>query len=102
MGIDPASASRHVRRRMWATKEVPVAQQGRDIAREKETADHFTGGPGVVATKSQAQGATGGFLIGAVVGAIIGGIVGLIVQGPALWIAPIVFAVGGAVALGVF
>ena len=69
---------------------------------ESETADHLTVGPGLVATKSQAQGATGGFVIGTVVGAIIGLVVGIIFKGPAIWIAPVVFAVGGAVAAGVF
>ena len=69
---------------------------------ESEAADHLTAGPGLVATKSQARGASGGILIGAIVGAVIGLVVGLVVQGPAVWIAPIVFAVGGAVASGVF
>lgn len=71
-------------------------------AAEAEAADHLTVGPGLVATKSQAKGASGGFLIGAIVGAIIGLVVGLVVQGPAIWIGPIVFAVGGAVASAVF
>ena len=79
-----------------------MAQHGRDMVRESETADHLEVGPGVVATKSQAQGAGGGILIGVVVGAVIGFIVGAIAGGAALWIAPIVFAVAGAVALGVF
>jgi hypothetical protein len=59
-------------------------------------------GPGVVATKSQAQGAGGGILLGTVIGAVIGFVIGAIVGGAAIWIGPIVFAVGGAVALGVF
>ena len=71
-------------------------------AAEAEVADHLAAGPGLVATKSQAKGASGGFIIGAVVGAILGLLVGLIFQGPALWIGPIVFAVGGAVAFAVF
>lgn len=79
-----------------------MAQHGRDVARESETAEHLEVGPGVVATKSQAQGAGGGILIGVVVGAVIGLIVGVIAGGAAIWIAPIVFAVAGAVALGVF
>ena len=74
----------------------------RDTVREAETAEHLEVGPGVVATKSQAKGAGGGIAIGVVVGAVIGLIVGVIAGGPALWIAPIVFAVAGAVALGVF
>ena len=72
------------------------------IREEEETAEHLTGGPGIVATKSQARGALGGIVIGAIVGAIIGLIVGLLLQGPSIWIAPIVFAVGGLVAAGVF
>lgn len=79
-----------------------MAQQKRDIAAEKETADNLEVGPGVVATKSQAKGAGGGILIGVVVGAVIGLVVGMIAGGAAMWIAPIVFAVAGAVALGVF
>ena len=79
-----------------------MAQAQRDIEREKETADHLTAGPGLVATKSQAEGATGGFLLGAIAGAVIGFVIGALVGGSALWIAPIVFAVGGAVAMGVF
>ena len=79
-----------------------MAERIRDIEREHETAENLEVGPGVVATKSQAQGATGGLALGAVVGAVIGLIVGVIAGGAAVWIAPIVFAVGGAVALGVF
>jgi predicted lipid-binding transport protein (Tim44 family) len=78
------------------------ASEESKTAAEAEAADHLTVGPGLVATKSQAKGATGGFLIGAVIGAIVGLIIGLVFQGPALWIAPIVFAVGGAVASAVF
>src|SRR5687768_11759346 len=69
---------------------------------ESEAADHLTAGPGLVATKSQAQGATGGFAIGAIAGALIGLLIGLLVGGSAVWIGPIVFAVGGAVASAVF
>ena len=79
-----------------------MSQEGRDIAGEKETADNLEVGPGVVATKSQAKGAGGGILIGVVIGAVIGLIVGAIAGGAAMWIAPVVFAVAGAVALGVF
>ena len=79
-----------------------MAQGARDIDREKETAEHLEVGPGVVATKSQARGASGGILLGVVIGAVIGFVIGVMVGGPAVWIAPIVFAVGGAVALGVF
>ena len=79
-----------------------MAQHGRDVVREAETAEHLEVGPGVVATKSQAKGAGGGILLGVLVGAVIGFIVGAIAGGAALWIAPIVFAIAGAVALGVF
>lgn len=44
---------------------------------EKE-AESFTGGPGVVATKSQARGATGGGLVGLIIGAVLGAILGAI------------------------
>lgn len=76
--------------------------EDRKTPAEAEAADHLTVGPGLVATKSQAKGAGGGFLIGAVVGAVIGLVIGLVAQGPVLWIAPIVFAVGGGVASAVF
>ena len=79
-----------------------MAQPGRDIGREKETADNLQVGPGVVATKSQAKGAGGGILIGGLIGAVIGLVVGLVAGGAAVWIAPITFAIAGAVALGVF
>ncbi len=72
------------------------------IQEEEETTEHLTGGPGVVATKSQARGALGGIAVGAIIGAIIGLVIGLIAQGATIWIAPIVFAVGGSVAAGVF
>lgn len=79
-----------------------MARGARDVERESETAEHLEVGPGVVATKSQARGATGGIVVGAVIGAVIGFVIGLIIGGPAVWIGPIVFAVAGAVALGVF
>jgi hypothetical protein len=75
--------------------ERPKREQ--DIARDE--VDSFTGGPGVVATKSQAQGALVGIAIGAAVGAIIGAIIGLIVD--VLVVGVIVGAVGGAVVAGV-
>ena len=37
-----------------------------------EEADSFTGGPGVVASKSQARGSMGGIVVGGIVGAILG------------------------------
>jgi hypothetical protein len=72
-------------------------------AQRDEATQGLTGGPGVVATKSQAQGATAGIAIGSLVGGIIGLVVGLIaLEGAAIAIPIITFAVGGAVAAGVF
>ena len=66
----------------------------------REEADAAIVGPGVVATKSQAQGS----IIGTVVGTIVGALLGLVV-GPLLWdgsviISVIVFAIAGATAGG--
>ena len=71
-------------------------QPRKEIAGET---DAMVGGPGVVATKSQARGGAIGIVIGAIVGAIIGVIVGLIVD--ALLVTTIVGAVAGAVFGGV-
>ena len=68
-------------------------EQRKDVAAET---DSMVGGPGVVATKSQARGALTGALIGAVVGAILGLIVGVLVD------LPVVTTIVGAVAGGVF
>lgn len=78
----------------------PRSTAQRDLERE---ADRFTGGPGVVASKSQARGGVGGIVVGLIVGAIIGLIVGLIFFGGALGviISAVAFAVGGAVFGGV-
>jgi hypothetical protein len=65
----------------------------REIASE---ADSMVGGPGVVATKSQARGALFGAGLGAVVGAVLGLIVGSLVD------LPVVVTIVGAVAGGVF
>ncbi len=71
-----------------------------DLERE---ADSFTGGPGVVASKSQARGSVGGIVLGAIIGAIVGVIVGLIFFTGALGviISTVAFAVGGATFGGV-
>ena len=61
--------------------------------------DSLTGGPGVVATKSQARGALAGIAVGAVIGLVIGIIVGLIID--SLLVTPIVTTVAGAVVGGV-
>ena len=44
----------------------------------EEESRAMTGGPGVVATKSQARGAVGGGFVGGIVGALIGLVVGLL------------------------
>lgn len=69
---------------------------------EKE-AEGFTGGPGVVASKSQARGGLGGLAAGAVVGALLGLLVGALFFDGALGvvIAVVAFAVGGATFGGV-
>lgn len=72
----------------------------RDLERE---AEGFTGGPGVVASKSQAHGSLGGIAGGAIIGAVLGLIVGLIFFDGMLGvlISLIAFAVGGATFGGV-
>lgn len=73
----------------------------RKIASETEMhreADSFTGGPGVVATKSQARGGLAGIAVGVVIGAILGLIVGAVLGGSGIVIAVIAFAVAGGVA----
>lgn len=65
----------------------------------KDEVDSLTGGPGLVATKSQAQGGLVGLIVGAIAGAAIGFIVGLIVD--LIVVTTIVGAVGGAVVAAV-
>lgn len=71
--------------------------------REREAAhaetDSFTGGPGIVATKSQARGGIVGAIIGGVVGAVLGLLIGLLAD--VLVVGIIVGAVGGSVVGGV-
>ncbi|MDQ3987214.1 MAG: hypothetical protein M3280_12050 [Actinomycetota bacterium] len=67
--------------------------------RAQAETDSLTGGPGIVATKSQARGALAGIAVGALVGLVIGIILGLIID--ALIVAPIVTTVAGAVVGGV-
>lgn len=71
-----------------------------DMERE---AEHFTGGPGIVATRSQARGGLAGIVIGGLIGAVIGAIIGAIAfQGTkGLIIGAVVVAVAGATAGGV-
>jgi predicted lipid-binding transport protein (Tim44 family) len=66
----------------------------------QEEAEHFTGGPGVVATKSQARGATGGIVAGALLGALVGFLIGALMFEGARSI--IITTVAIAVAGGVF
>ncbi len=64
----------------------------------EEEAEHLTGGPGVVASKTQARGSIAGVVVGAVAGALIGLIVGVLFFEGALGItvSVISFATGGA------
>ena len=69
----------------------------------QEEGDSLTGGPGVVATKSQARGGLAGIVIGIIVGGGLGALIGLLMGGGSTTvIIAIVGAVAGAVALGVF
>lgn len=68
-----------------------------DVARDE--VDSFTGGPGVVATKSQAQGSIVGIIVGALVGAVLG--VGLGLLFDAFLLGIIVGTIAGAVVAGV-
>lgn len=61
--------------------------------------DSFTGGPGVVATKSQARGSVAGAVIGAIVGALLGLVIGLLAD--VLVVGIVVGAVAGSVVGGV-
>jgi hypothetical protein len=80
--------------------EVDMRERERQI--QAEETEHFTGGPGVVATKSQARGATGGFLAGAVAGALVGLLIGLLMfEARGVIIATVSLAVAGAVFGGV-
>lgn len=64
--------------------------------------EHMTGGPGVVATKSQAQGAVGGGLVGAVIGGLVGLAIGQIAfDGESTIITIVVGVVAGLVFGGV-
>ena len=64
-----------------------------------EEAEHLAGGPGMVATRSQARGAVFGFLIGAVGGALLGLLIGaLLFEGTrSIVISTVSFAVAGGV-----
>jgi uncharacterized protein YcfJ len=77
----------------------------RRVPSEKEMhqeADSLTGGPGVVATKSQAKGGVAGVIAGAVVGALVGLLVGVVfLEGAGVIITTVAFAVAGATAGGV-
>jgi uncharacterized protein YcfJ len=85
-----------------AIKPDPTAGEVATPREIREEADGFTAGPGVVMTKSQAKGASGGLLIGGLIGAVIGVLVGAIAGGGlVLIVATVAFAVAGAVAGGV-
>ena len=76
--------------------------QERTWAEMEAESEHLTGGPGVVATKSQAQGAIGGGFVGAVIGGLIGLGIGLIAfDGTTTIITIIVGVVAGLVFGGV-
>jgi hypothetical protein len=69
----------------------------------KQEAEHFTGGPGVAATKSQARGSLVGLAAGMLVGALLGALVGLLIFEGTLGvvITTIAFGVAGATYGGV-
>ena len=67
--------------------------------RQYEETDSFTGGPGVVATKSQARGGLLGAVIGGVIGALLGLVIGLLAD--VLVVGIVVGAVAGSVVGGV-
>ena len=64
----------------------------------KQETEHLTGGPGVVATKSQARGSLIGLVAGVVVGALVGALIGLLIFEGTLGvvITTIAFGVAGA------
>ena len=62
-------------------------------------ADSFTGGPGVVVTKSQGRGAVLGVSIGAVVGGLLGLLLGVVID--SVLVGVIVGLVAGSVVGGV-
>jgi uncharacterized membrane protein len=64
----------------------------------KQETEHLTGGPGVVATKSQARGSLVGLVAGVVAGALLGALIGLLIFEGALGVAitTIAFGVAGA------
>ena len=71
-------------------------------AEREEEGRSLTGGPGVVATKSQAKGALGGGVVFAIIGALIGLVIGLVAfEGPMIVITAVVGGVAGLVFGGV-
>lgn len=78
----------------------PRARGQREL---EEEAEGFTGGPGVVASKTQARGSLGGIVAGVVGGAILGLIVGAMFFSGTLGliISVVVFATAGATFGGV-
>lgn len=82
------------------TDDEARSQGQRELEQE---AEGFTGGPGVVASKTQARGSLGGIAVGAIVGAVLGLIVGaLFFPGTlGLIISAVAFAMAGATFGGV-
>ena len=81
-------------------QEVPADEVRAVNEATQEEAEHLTGGPGVVATKSQARGASGGIVAGALLGALVGFLIGALLFEGARSIA--ITTVSIAVAGGVF
>jgi F0F1-type ATP synthase assembly protein I len=85
-----------------ADREVDVSRRVPSQQEMKQEADHLTGGPGVVATKSQARGSLAGIAAGVVAGVVIGFLIGLLIGGTmGIIITVIVGAVAGATLGGV-
>lgn len=74
------------------------SERARAHAEMAEEAEHFTGGPGVIATKSQARGGMGGTVLGTIVGALVGLLIGMaFFEGtPGIVMSVVAFAAGGA------
>ncbi len=76
-----------------------MADQHQRLEHEmQEEGDSSIGAPGLVATKSQAQGGLAGVLLGAILGAVLGLLIGLVFFGGEVRnvvIAVVAFAVGG-------
>ena len=82
-----------------------MSERHRDQEHEqlRREAEGMTGGPGVVATKSQARGSLAGVVGGGILGFLLGMIIGAIFfsGGRNMWITAIVLTVAGLVVGGV-